>query len=269
MEASPSGHKWTDIESCNKAWAAAPTSSGVYKWFVQGDLPEDFNWPPALTPIRKGDLIYIGRAKFLRTRAKHHRLPSSQSTLRRALASLIGLQAEWRGNSAHPALIREHELQLSSWMTSNLAMSFAVVPPSVVETTEKTLRTTLKPPLNRDGLTPEQRHTSATAAEMQKKALGARGSRKDRPLTEVIENRSLAHALPATSKTNTIDERLALTKRLYEQRWTRAQIAAQVGVHVSTVGDYIAKLRYLGAIDPGGSRIRRPEPIEEDTAKPD
>lgn len=269
MEASPGGHKWTDIESCEKAWAATQTSSGVYKWFLQGDLPKDFNWPPALTPIRQGDLIYIGRAKSLRTRAKHHRLPSSQSTLRRALASLMGLQAEWRGNSAHPSLIREHELQLSSWMTNNLAMSFAVVPASLVETAEKNLRTTLKPPLNRDGLTPEQRHTSATAAEMQKKALGARGSRKDRSLTEVTDGRSLARALPTTSQINTIDERLALTKTLYEQRWTRAQIAAQVGVHMSTVGDYIAKLRYLGAIDPGGSRIRRPRPIEEDAAKPD
>ncbi|WP_442858197.1 GIY-YIG nuclease family protein [Arthrobacter sp. SLBN-100] len=124
MEASPGGHKWTDIESCEKAWAATQTSSGVYKWFLQGDLPKDFNWPPALAPIRQGGLIYIGRAKSLRTRAKHHRLPSSQSTLRRALASLMGLQAEWRGNSAHPGLIREHELQLSSWMTNNLAMSF-------------------------------------------------------------------------------------------------------------------------------------------------
>lgn len=263
MEASPGGHKWTDIESCEKAWAATQTSSGVYKWFLQGDLPKDFNWPPALTPIRQGDLIYVGRAKSLRTRAKHHRLPTSQSTLRRALASLMGLQAEWRGNSAHPGLVREHEIELTSWMTNNLAMSFVVVPLPLVESTEKSLRASLKPPLNRDGLTPEQRHTSATAAEMQSKALGARGPGKKPVRAEVTERRRPAPGQRTISKRDALNERLAVTKRLYEQGWTRSQIAAQVGVHMSTVGDYLAKLRYRGEIDPGRSQTRRPRYIEE------
>lgn len=268
MEASPEGHQWTVIESCEKAWVATPRLSGVYRWFLQGDLPKDFNWPQALTPIRQGDLIYVGRATSLRTRAKHHKLPTSQSTLRRALASLMGLQAEWRGNSAHPGLVREHEMQLTSWMTNNLSMSFVVVSASLVESTEKSLRASLKPPLNRDGLTPEQRHTSAAAAEMQRNALGVRGLSKDP--TEVTERRTSAlRALPTTSKKDTITERLALTKTLYEQRWTRSQIAARVGVHTSTVGDYIAKLRDRGEIDPGRSRIRRPVESREQATKLD
>lgn len=257
MEASFGSQRWTDIESCEKAWVVTPTLSGVYRWFLQGDLPKDFNWPPALAPIRPGDLIYIGRATSLRSRAKHHKLPTSQSTLRRAFASLMGLQAEWRGKSAHPGLVREHEIQLSSWMTNNLAMSFAVVPLPLVESTEKSLRASLKPPLNRDGLTLEQRHTSATAAEMQSKALGARGPVKDPVPAEVTERRSPAHALRTISKRDALNERLALTKTFYEQGWSRPQIAAQVGVHVSTIGDYLAKLRYRGEIDSGRSQIRR------------
>ncbi|WP_430929467.1 GIY-YIG nuclease family protein [Pseudarthrobacter sulfonivorans] len=269
MEASPGGHEWTDIESCEKAWVATPPLSGVYRWFLQGDLPKDFNWPPTLTPIRQGDLIYFGRATSLRTRAKHHKLPTSQSTLRRALASLMGLQAEWRGNSAHPGLVREHEMQLTGWMNNNLSMSFVVVSASLVESTEKSLRASLKPPLNRDGLTPEQRHTSAAAAEMQRNALGARRLRKVDPAEETERRTSALRAIPTTSKGDTITERMALTKTLYEQRWTRSQIAARVGVHTSTVGDYIAKLRDRGEIEPGRSRIRRPVESREQATKLD
>lgn len=258
MESSFPNQQWTDVESCEKSWVSTPTSSGIYKWFLQGDLPKDFQWPLALAPIRRGDLLYIGRAKSLRNRAKHHKLPTSQSTLRRALASLMSLQAEWRGNSAHPGLLREHEMQLTSWMTNNLAMSFVVVPDSLVDSTEKSLRASLKPPLNRDGLTPEQRHTSATAAEMQRRALGARASGRNPSPAAVTERGGSAHALPTTSKRDAIDERLALTKALYEQGWTRSQIAARVAVHTSTVGNDIAKLRDRGEIDPGRSRIRRP-----------
>jgi transposase len=46
------------------------------------------------------------------------------------------------------------------------------------------------------------------------------------------------------------------TKRLYKQGLTRQQIADQVGVHKSTIGDYIARLRTNGEIDMGKSSIR-------------
>lgn len=262
MESLPRNHRWSDVESCEKAWASTPTSPGVYRWILQGDFPKNLNWPPALTPIRQGDVIYIGRAKSLRNRAKHHKLPTSQSTLRRALASLMGLQAEWRGKSAHPGLLRDHETQLTSWMTNNLAMSFVIVPDSLVDSTEKSLRASLKPPLNRDGLTPEQRHTSATAAEMQSNAIGARVLGGNSVPVEVTKRRNSADVLPTISKTDAINERLALTKTLYEQGWTRSQIAARVAVHMSTVGNDIAKLRDGGEIDAGRSHIRRPGAIE-------
>ncbi|NSX35554.1 helix-turn-helix domain-containing protein [Pseudarthrobacter oxydans] len=257
MEADDGALDWPIAEPCEKAWAATPTLPGVYKWFLQGNFPSDFDWPPPLASIKPGDLIYIGRATSLRARAKHHKLPTSKSTLRRALAALMGLQAEWQGSSAHPGLIPEHEKTLTNWMTNNLAMSFSPIDSiSLTESTEKSLRTSLHPPLNRDGLTPEQEHTTAAAAAMQRNALGARGlgkrgtpKRPERPPSPQVRT-------PAAPRKDTIAERMALTKTLYEEGWTRSQIAERVGVHSSTVGDYIAKLRYGGQIDPGRSRMR-------------
>lgn len=257
MEADNGALEWSIAEPCEKAWAATPTLPGVYMWFLQGKFPLDFNWPSPLATIKPGDLIYIGRATSLRTRAKHHKLPTSKSTLRRALASLMGLQAEWRGSSAHPGLIQEHEQKLTNWMTSNLAMSFVAMDSiSLTENTEKSLRTTLKPPFNRDGLTPEQAHTSAAAAAMQRNALGARGLGKRGTAKKQERPISAQGRTPAAPEKDTTAERLALTKTLYEEGWTRSQIAERVGVHSSTIGDYIAKLRYGGQIDPGRSRIR-------------
>jgi hypothetical protein len=167
MDATYQAHgadEWTIPQPCEKAWAATPTHPGVYKWFLQGNLPMDFDWPPGLIPISQGDLIYIGRATSLRTRAKHHKSRTSTSTLRRALASLMGLQAEWRGSSAHPGLVHDDEVRLTSWMTNNLSMSFmAVESTSLAGNIEKSLRASLKPALNRDGLTPEQRRLQCNA----------------------------------------------------------------------------------------------------------
>lgn len=246
---------WTRPECCDQAWGSTHTRSGVYKWFLQGDLPTDFHWPPSLTPLRAGDLLYIGRAKSLRARTKHHKLGTSKSTLRRALASVMGMQAEWSGNSARPGLIHDDEMKLTSWMSNNLYLSFVEIEPiELVEKVEKSLRLTLKPPLNRDRLTPEQLHTSSMASVMQSNALGRQTS-SAYPSSTREEN----HASPLTSRhtpraNEAITERMALTKRLYEQGLTRASIAGQVGVHASTIGDYIAKLRGKGEIGAGRSK---------------
>jgi hypothetical protein len=83
--------RWTVPAACDDAWRETPGTPGVYRWFLSGEVPRDFNWPQALTPIVTGDLIYVGKATSLRTRAKHHKLGTAKSTLRRALASLMGL----------------------------------------------------------------------------------------------------------------------------------------------------------------------------------
>lgn len=53
------------------------------------------------------------------------------------------------------------------------------------------------------------------------------------------------------------EHRQQATKLLYDQGLTRRQMARQVGVHESTIGDYIARLRTLGEIDLGRSSVRR------------
>lgn len=114
---------WSSPAKCEPAWASTTNQPGVYRWFLGGELPEPFNWPAHLSPLGPGDLIYVGKASNLRTRAKHHKLPTAGSTLRRSLASLMGFPGVWQGRSAHPRIAAEHNARLSEWMTSNLLMS--------------------------------------------------------------------------------------------------------------------------------------------------
>lgn len=132
-------------------------TAGVYQWFLAGDLPAQFKWPGHLTQIAVDDVIYAGKASNLRTRAKHHKLQTYSSSLRRTLASLMGFPAVWAGSSAHPRISREHNVALSRWMTGNLLMSFSVVPEHEnLKDVEDALRDSLRAPLNKDSLTPEQ-----------------------------------------------------------------------------------------------------------------
>ena len=166
---------WSVTQPAEEAWNATSARQGVYKWFLCGSLPERFEWADHLRVITAGDLLYVGKATSLRTRAKHHKLQTSKSTFRRALAALMGLQAQWSGKSAHPRLIPQHEEVLSEWMRNNLTMTFAEVPePMQLKSVEETLRMELQAPLNRDALTPEQQYVSAAAAVMQRAAIGAK-----------------------------------------------------------------------------------------------
>ncbi|KIA73424.1 hypothetical protein ANMWB30_23510 [Arthrobacter sp. MWB30] len=157
-----SDRTWTTPLPCEAAWASTPKQSGLYKWFLSGEWPPEFMWPPHLTPIVQGDLIYVGKASKLRTRAKHHKAGTATSTLRRTLASLMGFPGIWRGSSAHPGIGEEHNAYLTEWMTSNLLMSFSILESGeVLKNVEEDLRKSCKAPLNKDGLTAEQRHASA------------------------------------------------------------------------------------------------------------
>lgn len=152
---------WTTPAPCEVAWALTPKvkTAGVYKWFLAGELPAQFHWPEHLTQIAIGDLIYAGRASNLRTRAKHHRLQTYSSSLRRTLASLMDFRAVWQCSSAHPRISREHNFALSRWMTENLQMSFSVVHEHEnLKDVEDALLNSLRAPLNKDSLTPEQRY---------------------------------------------------------------------------------------------------------------
>lgn len=165
--------QWSDVQPCETAWGSTENLPGVYKWYLTGVLPETFDWSATLKPIEVGDLIYVGKGTNLRTRAKHHKLKTQGSTLRRSLAGLMRMQAEWFGKSANHGLIATDETRLSHWMINNLSMSFAVPSHnSSVSAVEHSLLTACKAPLNRDGFTPEQLHTSARARVLKDNARG-------------------------------------------------------------------------------------------------
>ena len=153
---------WTEPLLAADAWASTTTSAGLYQWFLDGPLPESFNWPSSLSPMLAGNVLYVGKATNLRTRAKHHRLPTSGSTLRRTLASLMGYPAVWRGKSAHPGISEADNVLLTQWMSNNLLMSFRVLRAGeVLKDTETALRDKARAPLNKDYMSPEQEHVSA------------------------------------------------------------------------------------------------------------
>lgn len=135
---------------------------GLYRWYLSGPLPLTFQWSIGLEPINIGDLVYGGQATNLRTRAKHHRLGTASSTLRRTLASLAGYQAVWVGKSAHPRISQEDDILLTRWMTDNLTMSFQVLGArELLHDAERDLRAASRAPLNKDGLTREQEYASS------------------------------------------------------------------------------------------------------------
>ena len=168
--------KWTATAPAKVAWAAMPFAPGLYKCYLTGAMPKNANWPAELTPLKRGDLIYVGKATNLKSRAKHHGVQTSKSTFRRSLAAILGLQAQWHGRSAHPRLTDTDEELLSAWMVKNVGMSFCLVPDAeLLESLEDAMRSELCPPLNRDGRTPEQLHVSAVAAAAHGNALRDKG----------------------------------------------------------------------------------------------
>ncbi|MET4002152.1 MULTISPECIES: GIY-YIG nuclease family protein [Arthrobacter] len=168
--------KWTATAPAKSAWQAMPFAPGLYKYYLSGGLPKDMNWPAELTPLKRGDLLYVGKATNLKGRAKHHDIQTSKSTFRRSLAALLGLQAQWHGRSAHPRLTDVDEEVLSVWMTQNLSVQFCVLPDAApLADLEEAMRAELCPPLNRDGRTPEQVHVSEVAAAAHGKALREKG----------------------------------------------------------------------------------------------
>ena len=168
--------KWTKTAPAKTAWQEMPFGPGIYKCYLTGGLPKNVVWPAELKPLKKGDLIYVGRATNLRSRARHHDVRRSKATFRRSLAAILGLQAQWHGRSAHPRLTDKDEELLSAWMVSNLGTSFSLVADADrVAALEDELRAELRPPFNRDGLTPEQLYVSAATTEANRNALREKG----------------------------------------------------------------------------------------------
>ncbi|MBP2412236.1 hypothetical protein JOF48_001035 [Arthrobacter stackebrandtii] len=168
--------KWTKTAPAKTAWQQMPLGPGIYKYYLTGGLPKNVEWPAELQPLKRGGLIYVGRATNLRSRARHHDTQTSKSTFRRSLAAVLGLQAQWHGRSAHPRLTDTDEELLSVWMASNLGTSFCVFQDTdSMAGIEDAMRAELRPPFNRDGLTPEQLHVSTVTTVANRNALRDKG----------------------------------------------------------------------------------------------
>lgn len=167
---------WTDSLRPNEAWPLTPVGEpGLYRWYLDGPLPVSFDWPSTLIPLEMGDLLYVGKATNLRTRAKHHRLPTSGSALRRTLSSLAGYRAIWRGKSAHPGISRNDDALLTEWMNNNLLLSFLVLNnEEVLDKAEADLRKKSRAPLNKDQMGPEQEHAYSAGNLWRKAAVDLR-----------------------------------------------------------------------------------------------
>ncbi|MGQ4383491.1 GIY-YIG nuclease family protein [Streptomyces sp. SAS_270] len=106
-------------------------------------------------PVNEGDpgqrLLYLGKAKRLRTRIVSNRLRhSGRSTLRCTLARLLmpieGYRTTW---TDRVVLAPEDEQRLTNWMHGHLGLTWSELPdPAPVE---KALISRLYPPLNVDG----------------------------------------------------------------------------------------------------------------------
>jgi hypothetical protein len=132
------------------AVTALPTTSGLYAWWATSDVLADFAGPAiANDPALR--LLYLGKAKRLRTRiVSNHLRDSGRSTLRRTLAGLLmsaeGYRTTW---TDRVVLTAGDEQRLTGWMHEHLCLTWSEVPdPAPLETE---LIAQLRPPLNVDG----------------------------------------------------------------------------------------------------------------------
>lgn len=107
--------------------AEAPAGPGLYAWWA----------PPAVLPALGGPvdgdlrLLYVGAAASLRARLGDHMRPTGGSTLRRALAGLLG---------------DEDDARLTHWMAAHLRVSWCEHP--TPREVEPAVVADLAPPLN-------------------------------------------------------------------------------------------------------------------------
>ncbi len=132
----------------------APAEPGVYAWWVVPGAVPGITGPRH--PSADIELLYVGIARnraaskaTLRSRLvrNHIRGTTGQSTLRRALASLLSEQEGWRSRwTTRPVLVRVDDDRLSVWMHDALRVTWAVH--SEPWTVERAVIEELQPPLN-------------------------------------------------------------------------------------------------------------------------
>jgi hypothetical protein len=132
------------------AVAGLPNTAGLYAWWAPPEVLPVFDGP-ANSGDRTQRLLYLGKAKRLRSRiASYHLRDSGRSTLRRTLAGLLmpteGYRTTW---TDRVVLVTEDEQRLTGWMHRHLTLTWSEHPaPGPLE---KALISRLRPPLNVDG----------------------------------------------------------------------------------------------------------------------
>jgi hypothetical protein len=142
--------------------AEAPAAPGLYAWWASPMILPQLKGPaqPADEGMR---LLYVGIATKLRSRlGQNHMKRTGSSTLRRTLAGLLlddeAFRTRW---TDRVVLVDEDEVRLSSWMETNLRVSWCEHP--TPRTVERAIIERLAPPLNVD-------HASGPAREVIKAA---------------------------------------------------------------------------------------------------
>ncbi|MER8010335.1 GIY-YIG nuclease family protein [Streptomyces sp. NPDC094149] len=133
------------------ALTVLPRTAGLYAWWAPPEVLALFSGPPnRADPSQR--LLYVGKAKRLRTRiVGNHLKDSGRSTLRRTLAGLLmsaeGYRTTW---TDRVVLTPEAEQRLTDWMHRHLSLTWSESPePAPME---KALLSRLRPPLNVNGI---------------------------------------------------------------------------------------------------------------------
>lgn len=143
-----------DLLSVDQSRELVPAQPGLYAWWSRPGALPGING--RVHPDGEHELLYVGLARSaatsratLRSRVvgNHIRGRTGQSTLRRALASLLFDQEGWRSTfTDRPLLVPEDEQRLNEWMQTHLALSWAVH--QQPWTVEVDVIAQLTPPLN-------------------------------------------------------------------------------------------------------------------------
>lgn len=142
------------VTRVNEASDAVPPDPGLYAWWSAPRAVPGIAGPRH--PDGGHELLYVGIARSgpssratLRSRVvgNHIRGTTGQSTLRRALASLLCEQQGWDSHfTDRPLLVADDEARLNQWMQEHLALSWAVH--EQPWTVEAEVIAELTPPLN-------------------------------------------------------------------------------------------------------------------------
>ena len=172
-----------DVADVGEAAGLVPAQPGLYAWWAHPGALPGITGPRH--PDGERELLYVGLARSsptsratLRSRVVGNHIcgTTGQSTLRRALASLLHEQEGWRSTfTDRPLLAPEDEQRLDDWMQQHLALTWVVH--EQPWTVEAEVIAKLAPPLNQatNSAHPQYRHVREARSRWREAARRASG----------------------------------------------------------------------------------------------